>query len=152
MRDELVKIAAIKAYITGPSGGGKSTYAKENFPEHEIVHLDDHSRFNKQDKFRPLITDWKAVGSRIDAAEKPVVLEGTSLRPSLIRKAERRIDVDPGRDVAVSRRVKRYMARHPGKKTEEEAKAVAEKLYDNLYRQHIAPAAVKYDFERVHER
>jgi len=46
-------------------------------------------------------------------ALEPVVLEGTPLRPSLIRAARQRILVDPGREKTIEQRVARQKAR-PG--------------------------------------
>ena len=32
------------AYIIGPSGAGKTTYALKEFPEQNIIHMDDYAK------------------------------------------------------------------------------------------------------------
>jgi len=118
------KETPVHAYITGPSGGGKTTYTKENYPEdkYERLVLDDFSQFEKHMtpeewavsggvKGQDILIAWDKIMERVQQSKKPVVIEGMDLPPEkyrgLLENAKDKILVDPGREEAIRRRILR---------------------------------------------
>lgn len=147
------KIGKIHAYVTGPSGAGKTTYVDENYPDEQYahIHLDEFRAPAQSVGARPG-TDWGRVHEAVAAADRPVVIEGTPLRPGLIRRAENRILVDPGIDTVVAQRLRRDREKnkpYAAGKTDEERMGVARELYVNMYQRRMKPLLDKYDFSKV---
>jgi len=142
-RNELEKIGeealAIRAYITGPSGGGKTTYAKKFFPGRGFttLHTDSYEYFVKQRKGRPRRkVDWKKLIAAAKASKKPVVIEGMDANKKLLRIAQERIVVDPG--------MKRVLAQRAGRgRSKKDPAWKGRKLY-RTYRLEVRPVVMKY--------
>jgi hypothetical protein len=103
-----LKEAAVHAYVLGPSGAGKTTYVKKHFPadRFHVVHSDDYADPSDKQTGRVKINWDKALQ---DAAKsgKPVVIDAMHTNPKLMREAEHKLLVDPGRVQTVSQLITR---------------------------------------------
>lgn len=105
----LTKKAApsIYAYVIGPSGSGKTTYVKKHFPadKFQVVHSDDYAIPSKSQPGRVKI-DWNRALQ--DAATgKPIVIDAMHVNPELMRAAEHKLLVDPGKVLTTARLISR---------------------------------------------
>ena len=141
---EAAKIAGVHAYVTGPSGGGKSTFAKMTFPssEFKIIHTDDYEVRGPRGGYD---VDWGKIKKAIKGSSKPVVIEGMVMHKSLARSATRKIIVDPGRNVSLKQRLGR------GRKAQgkDDKSAREGKRLWGIYRKTILPEARSLGFQRV---
>jgi len=96
--------ADLRAYVTGPTGAGKTTFAHRTFPHdtHTLLHIDNYKDSSDLSK-----VDWGRLKQDIAKAKGPVAVEGMDVNPAIARKAVQKILLDPGRETALKRRIAR---------------------------------------------
>jgi hypothetical protein len=101
--------AAIHAYISGPSGVGKTTQAGRMFPSDRFHHLrsDDYRRIEKTPQGIKRHFNWEQLKADADAANKPVVIDSMSIHPPLAAAAKRKILLETSEKTITQRRLKR---------------------------------------------
>jgi len=113
-----VKQAAppVFAYVTGPSGSGKTTFVNKNFPEDKyfVIHSDDYAVPSTRQPDRVKI-DWDRALKDGAASGKPIVIDAMHANPELMRAAEHKFLVDPGKVATTSQLISRRGLR--GKKS-----------------------------------
>lgn len=102
--------ADIAAYVTGPSGAGKTTFVHKNYPADQFHHL--HS-----DAYRRLVDgkrdyDWERAVADAEASGKPVVVDSMNIHEPLARAAQKKILLDVPEAEAIRRRALRAMNEH----------------------------------------
>ena len=133
----------IAAYVTGPSGGGKTTYVEKHFPssKYKVISTDDYEQHGHRGGYS---VDWKKIKDLIYRSKKPVVLEGMVLDKGLARVAGRRILIDPGKPKVFKQRTGRG---ERGKHKDDTDPAEAGRLW-KIYQEKILPGARELGFER----
>ena len=123
------------AYVSGPSGGGKSHYVRENFPksQFDIVEIDSFAH----DEGGPggYKIDWKGIRKKVKESTKPVVIDGLDIDRGLARQAKHKLLVNPGKEQTIAQRVRREKGRD----------VLAAELWD-MYSEHVEPVAKKLGF------
>lgn len=86
----------IAAYVIGPSGAGKTTYVKKNYPADKffLLHSDKYAKKIKGDTVK---IDWNKALKDAATAGKPVVIDAYHVNKDLMAKAQDKILLDPGR-------------------------------------------------------
>ena len=86
----------IEAYITGPSGAGKTTYVKEHYPSDKffILHSDKYADKNKDGT---VTINWEKALEDGVMSGKPIVVDAYQANPGLMRLARNKILLDPGK-------------------------------------------------------
>lgn len=88
------------------------------------------------------MTDWKAIRKQILLSKTPSVLEGLGWHGKLMRKALRRIVIDPGEKITIEQRYNRA-----AKKRDLDRK-LGRELYQNVWMREIIPKLKKmHDIE-----
>jgi len=101
--------AAIHAYISGPSGVGKTTQAGKLFPADQFHHLrsDDYRRIEHTPEGIKRHFDWDRMAADAEAADKPVVIDSMTIHPPLAEKAKHRVLLEAPEEVVAKRRLER---------------------------------------------
>jgi hypothetical protein len=93
--------APLIAYISGPSGGGKTTYARKHYPlsKFTILSTDDYAT--------PSAVNWKKLREDAQASTLPIVIEGTAIHRAIARQAENKLLIAPSKRTIQRRATKR---------------------------------------------
>jgi len=86
----------VEAYITGPSGAGKTTYVKEHYPADKffILHSDKYATKLKDGT---VSINWEKALEDGVMSGKPIVVDAYQANPGLMRLARNKILLDPGK-------------------------------------------------------
>jgi hypothetical protein len=139
------KVAAVHAYVTGASGSGKTTYVRKHFPadKFHVIHSDDYAVPSERQADRVKI-DWGRAMQDAEKSGKPTVIDAMHANPELMRAAERKLLVDPGRVATTVQLISRRGLR--GKKSGYSL-SPAEKL--ERFDKKVRPLAESLGFEKV---
>ena len=86
----------VEAYITGPSGAGKTTYVKEHYPSDKffILHSDKYATKLKDGT---VSINWEKALEDGVMSGKPIVVDAYQVNRGLMEKARNKILLDPGK-------------------------------------------------------
>ena len=86
----------VEAYITGPSGAGKTTYVKEHYPSDKffILHSDKYATKLKDGT---VSINWEKALEDGVMSGKPIVVDAYQANPGLMSMARNKILLDPGK-------------------------------------------------------
>ena len=86
----------VEAYVTGPSGAGKTTYVKEHYPADKffILHSDKYATKLKDGT---VSINWEKALEDGVMSGKPIVVDAYQINQGLMRMARHKILLDPGK-------------------------------------------------------
>ena len=131
----------IYAYITGPSGAGKTSYMEEHFPADEFTHIST-DKFETTGRRGVWNIDWAEIGRLIQESTKPVVLEGMALNKELAQQAGQKLIIDLGKEATIARR----MTRTPRPENDTDTSHMRAEHLWNIWETWLAPVAKELGF------
>lgn len=133
----------VEAYVTGPSGAGKTTYVKENYPEDQFHRL--HSDAYKKMKGLKRVFEWRRAIRDATASGKPVVVDSMGIHKPLAAAAKDKVLLQVPEDVSVQRRQARNF-------NAQDADAAEGHLTYEFFKKKIRPTADRLGFVEKQSR